>query len=168
MLFFVNHVFVKEREMKRKKPAASSAVHFSKRKRERTKEEAPPPQKKTETSLSLFLVRSRSSARLARLSKQPCSSSTGVSPFVVAALPGAEGVERKKRRRAKEHRFFANASIEPFSARLVLIQLTPLSFHPLLLRSLSHSSCQDLLGPQLARPLQQKRQDPVFGEREEE
>ena len=46
MLFFVNHVFVKEREMKRKKPAASSAVHFSKRKRERTKEEAPPPKKK--------------------------------------------------------------------------------------------------------------------------
>ena len=40
------------------------------------------------------------------------------------------------------------------------------SFHASSPSVLSHVLLQDLLGPQLARPLQQKRQDPVFGEGE--
>jgi hypothetical protein len=131
--FFCKSCFRERERNEKKKTRCILRRPFLEAKERANERGSPPPKKKTETSLSLFLVRSRSSSRLARLSKQPCSSSTGVSPFVVAALPGAEGVERKKRRRAKEHRFFANASIEPFSARLLLIQLTPLSFHPLLL-----------------------------------
>ena len=78
---------------------------------------------------------------------------------------GQKAAKRRRKERAERAPLFVQCLCSIDS--LFSLSVSHLALFPLLLHALTISS-KDLLGPQLARPLQQKRQDPVFGKRREE
>ena len=128
------------------------SIFFARKGRRASEAREEEANKKARSFLFFFLARgSQASSHVPRQLVR-CSS-----PMSMRARKRARKKHARRRRRSIEKKGIDNSMPPSFFFLLFSLTLSPL-FHP------SQSPPQDLLGPELARPLHQKRQDPVFGE----